>query len=315
MKISICVINKNTEKTIEKSMRTVLNQLDETYEVVIIDESTDNSPKIIEKLRKEFPTILKPYFFSDEPFRSIGAARNQSILLATGQYCIMHIDCDDIWKPYIRYFVEVFFEIEKNYKNSFLLAGHQINMARRDFLLSIGPYQDIRHGEDRDLWMRLAKLGQYMPIEHVAFFERIPLGRKANKIKSIKRIYWSVGDEARGGKTFNDFFKEFFVRHAHLTFSMKLARFIFYPYLFLKNYTFIKESRKSKVKNNLYFDNYSEWNEYKAKHTGTYSQISAIWGFPSSLDFISNPVAKKIFQSKKSDQTIDAIENFCNGVK
>ena len=136
-----------------------------------------------------------------------------------------------------------------------------------------------------------------------------------SQIKSIKRIYWSVGDEARGGKTFNDFFKEFFVRHAHLTFSMKLARFIFYPYLFLKNYTFIKESRKSKVKNNLYFDNYSEWNEYKAKHTGTYSQISAIWGFPSSLDFISNPVAKKIFQSKKSDQTIDAIENFCNGVK
>lgn len=312
MKISICVINKNTEKTIEKSMRSVLNQLDETYEVVIIDESTDNSPKIIEKLRKEFPTILRPYYFSDKPLGSIGAARNKSISLATGQYCIMHIDCDDIWQPYIKYFVEVFFEIEKNYRKKFLLAGHQINMARRDFLLSIGPYQDIKHGEDRDLWMRLAKLGQYMPIDHIAFFERIPLGRKTNKIKTIKRVYWSIEDEAGGGKTFCDFFDEFFEKQAHLTLSIKIARLIFYPYVLFKNYAFINERRRSKANDNLYFDDYNEWNEYKTKHTGTYSQISAIWGFPSSLDFITNPAARKIFQSKRSDQTIDSVNNSSN---
>jgi glycosyltransferase involved in cell wall biosynthesis len=51
MKISICVINKNTEKTLEKSLRSVLNQIDNRFEVVVIDESTDQSPLILRKLQ------------------------------------------------------------------------------------------------------------------------------------------------------------------------------------------------------------------------------------------------------------------------
>lgn len=301
MKISICVINKNSEKTLEKSLRSVLDQIDARFEIVVIDESTDSSPQILKRLEFEYPEKLKSYYYGTKPLKSIGAARNMSITKATGGYCIMHIDCDDIWYPYINYFADVFLEIEKFVKIDFLLAGHQINMAKRDFLLSVGPYQDIKHGEDRDLWMRLAKNGQYMPLDHVAFFRRLPLDNKTNKVKAIKRTYWSVGDEIRGGKKFKDFLSEVFKSFTHLTLSMKLTRLVFFPIakIMFKNLTQIDKS--------LYFENESEWNSYKKRNFGTFSNIASIWGFPKTLDFLSSKSARAIFENKRSDKKIEDI--------
>ena len=307
MKISICVINKNSEKTIEKSLRSVLDQIDNRFEVVVIDESTDDSPQILKKLELEFPDKLKLFLLGTKLLKSIGAARNMSIINASGTYCIMHIDCDDIWYPYINYFADVFLEIEKYVKKDFLLAGHQINMAKRDFLLSVGPYQDIKHGEDRDLWMRLAKRRQYMPIDHVVFFERLPLDNKTNKVKAIKRTYWSVGDEIRGGKKFKGFFSELFEHYVHLTTIMKLLRVFFYPIAKVKYRKFTKRDSSQ------YFESAAEWNSYKKSHSGNFSEIALIWGFPQSLNFLSSKLAQAIFENKRSDKKIEEIliqENF-----
>jgi glycosyltransferase involved in cell wall biosynthesis len=301
MKISICVINKNSEKTIERSLRSVLNQIDDRFEVVVVDESTDDSPEILKKLQREFPDKLKLFFLGTQTMNSIGAARNMSITKATGTYCIMHIDCDDIWFPYINYFADVFLEIEKHVKADFLLAGHQINMARRDFLISVGPYQDIKHGEDRDLWMRLAKKRQYMPIDHVAFFERLPLDNKTNKIKALKRTYWSVGDEIRGGKKFKDFVSELVEQYAHLTNIMKFMRVLFYPIAKIKSRKF------PRLESSQYFENASEWNSYKKRHLGTFSEIALVWGFPQSLNFLSSKSAQEIFESKRAEKKIQEI--------
>jgi glycosyltransferase involved in cell wall biosynthesis len=303
MKISICVINKNSENTINKSLRSVLEQIDERFEVVVIDESTDKSPLILKKLEAEFPNVLKCFFYGNEPLKSIGAARNMSIIKATGTYCIMHIDCDDVWFPYINYFADVFLEIEKFVKDDFLLAGHQINMARRDFLISVGPYQDVKHGEDRDLWMRLAKRKQYMPLDHIPFFERLPLGNKTNKIKAFKRTYWSVGDEIRGGKKFLIFLKEFFGSYSHLSVTMKLLRIFFYPLAKIKYRNLVK------LDNSQYFENTSDWNLYKKEFSGTFSEIAPIWGFPGSLNFLANESARKIFEHRRSDKLYQSLFN------
>jgi glycosyltransferase involved in cell wall biosynthesis len=303
MKISICVINKNSEKTLEKSLRSVLDQIDSRFEIVVIDESTDSSPQILKRLESEYPEKLKSFYYGTQPLKSIGAARNMSITKATGSYCIMHIDCDDIWHPYISYFADVFLEIEKFMKKDFLLAGHQINMARRDFLLSVGPYQDIKHGEDRDLWMRLAKSGQYMPLDHVAFFKRLPLDNKTNKVKAIKRTYWSVGDEIRGGKKFKDLLSEVFKSFTHLTLAMKLSRLVFFPI------AKIKFKNLTQIDKSLYFENESEWNSYKKRNFGTFSNIAPIWGFPKTLDFLSSKSARAIFENKRSDKKIEDIFN------
>lgn len=298
MKISICVINKNSGKTLENALRSVLEQVDERFEVVVIDESTDDSPFILSRLKTEFPDKLKFYLYGTCPLKSIGAARNMSIIKATGNYCIMHIDCDDVWYPFINDFADIFIEIEKNMKKDFLLAGHQINMAKRDFLLSIGPYQDVKSGEDRDLWMRLAKTYQYMPLDHVVFFNRLPLGNRINKTKALKRAYWSVEDEIRGGSKLSDIGAEFFNFQSNRPFLVKLLRVVYYPI------AKILSRNLEKLDESLYFDNTQEWRAYKEKHEGTFLEIASIWGFPKSLDFLTSETARKIFEYKRSQKSI-----------
>jgi glycosyltransferase involved in cell wall biosynthesis len=299
--ISICVVNKNSEKTIEQSLRSVLGQLDDNFEVVVIDESSDMSVEILEQLKKEYPSILKPFYYGKNPLGGVGSARNESIRRASGQYCIIHIDCDDVWEPHIKDFVSVFLEIEKNYNKPFLLAGHQLNMARKDFLLSIGPYQNVKHGEDRDLWMRLAKTNQYMPIDHVVFFERMKLDNIVHKTKAIKRTYWSIGDEIRGGKNFWKTFLEMFQTHPHLSLTMRISRVLFYLPAYFQNRT------NSKIDQSLYFTSSIDWNNYKIAKFGTFIEISKIWGFSSTLDFLHDPVAKEIFLNKRSNLSYQEI--------
>lgn len=299
MKISICVINKNSGKTLESALRSVLEQVDERFEVVVVDESTDDSPLILSRLQKEFPDKLKFYLYAKFPLGSIGAARNMSITKASGNYCIMHIDCDDIWYPFINDFADVYLEIEKSMKKDFLLAGHQINMAKRDFLLSVGPYQDVKHGEDRDLWMRLAKTEQFMPLDHVVFFKRLPLGNKTNKLKALKRAYWSVEDDIRGGIKLKKIASELSNYHSKQPFLVRVFRIVSFP--IAKMLT----RNVEKLAHSQYFDDIQEWREYKEQHQGTLLEIASIWGFPNNLDFLSTEAAREIFLYRRTEKRID----------
>ena len=131
-KYSICVTNKNMERTIEASLKSVLNQLDDRFEMVVVDESTDRSRIILEKLAGEYP-ILRNVFLSRNRRRTIAEARNISVAEAKGDYCLLHIDCDDLWEPYIGEFIKVFHVLDDLVPQDILLVGQQLNMGNRKF--------------------------------------------------------------------------------------------------------------------------------------------------------------------------------------
>jgi glycosyltransferase involved in cell wall biosynthesis len=293
--VSICVINKNTETTIERSLRSVLVQLNEDYEVVIVDESTDGSIEIIKRLMVEYPNRIRLILLSKNSQRGIGFARNVSIKEAKGDYCVMHIDCDDVWQPHISDFCSVFFQIESALGSQFLLAGHQINMARREFLLTLGPYREVEHGEDRDLWMRLAKRDQYIPIDHVAFFSRLPLSRSVNIGKALRRTIWGVRDEVRKGSRIGQYFSDLSIKKGSLAWNLRLARLLIYPYARFTSLLL------SKFDPNDYFMNVSEWNDYKARNFGTFREIAKLRGFSGELDFFKSDLAKAIFSRRRGE--------------
>ncbi len=161
---SICICNYNMASTLERALLSVLDQVDERFEVVVVDDgSTDNSVFLLRRLQEQYPA-LRLVTLSRVPSRKLGKTRNISIQEARGKYVLLHIDCDDITAPYIEDFVEVYHQIEAAIGGDFLLAGHPINMGGRDFLLDHGPYRNIYRGEDRDLWMRLASEGKYIPL-------------------------------------------------------------------------------------------------------------------------------------------------------
>ena len=56
-KYSICITNMNMEATIETALTSVLDQLDDTYEMVVVDESTDGSRQVLLKMQSKYQNL------------------------------------------------------------------------------------------------------------------------------------------------------------------------------------------------------------------------------------------------------------------
>lgn len=88
-KFSIVIPNYNNGQYLEKCLNSVLNQTYKNYEIIFIDDmSEDNSLEIANRLLKKHKVLKVPYK------KYNGGTRNIGIMEATGDY-IMCIDSDD----------------------------------------------------------------------------------------------------------------------------------------------------------------------------------------------------------------------------
>lgn len=88
-KFSIIIPNYNNGKYLEKCLNSVLNQTYKNYEIIFVDDmSEDNSLEIANKMLKGHKVLKVPYK------KYNGGTRNIGIMEATGDY-IMCIDSDD----------------------------------------------------------------------------------------------------------------------------------------------------------------------------------------------------------------------------
>lgn len=88
-KFSIIIPNYNNGKYLEKCLNSVLNQTYKNYEIIFVDDmSEDNSLEIANKMLKAHKVLKVPYK------KYNGGTRNIGIMEATGDY-IMCIDSDD----------------------------------------------------------------------------------------------------------------------------------------------------------------------------------------------------------------------------
>lgn len=91
LKFTVAVCSYNIEKYIERAIKSVLNQEYENYEIIVVDDcSQDNTAEIIKKYENN-----KLKFFSTEKNSGTAAAsRNIAIEKANGEY-IIFLDGDD----------------------------------------------------------------------------------------------------------------------------------------------------------------------------------------------------------------------------
>ena len=103
-------------ETLNSSLESVLNQVDDNYEVIVIDDgSADNSVDKLLSLKEKYSNLRVIPLLRDSR-RKLGETRNISIRAARGKYVILHIDTDDIWEPYINSFAKIYHELEKDWK-------------------------------------------------------------------------------------------------------------------------------------------------------------------------------------------------------
>ena len=95
-KISIIMPIFNTEKYIERSFKSILNQTMDLndIEVIMVDDcSTDKTCEIVQTFSEKDPRIK---LLRQEKNAGAGAARTRAMRASTGRF-IAYLDADDIW--------------------------------------------------------------------------------------------------------------------------------------------------------------------------------------------------------------------------
>ena len=258
--------------TLRESLISVLKQITDEFEVIVVDDgSNDNSKEILKELSDEYEK-LNVYYLENDKNRLLGNTRNVSILNARGQWCIFHIDTDDLIGPHIIEFVQVIEALDSKTSKDYLFSGQQIHMARRDFLLSHGPFKNIYRGEDRDLYQRLSFTNQWITLNHKRFIFRIASQKK----KLIKKSIWNEWDQMVTDLQMSPipfkYLKNSLIRITQIGFKRILFRF------FCVIPSFFVAKRRGVFLTDDRINDYAQFAKYREENTKTLSEWQSFLG-------------------------------------
>ena len=215
--ISIVMPAYNCEKYIEDSIKSVINQTYKHWELIVLDDgSEDNTINIINGLAAQDERIK---FYQNDKNQGVSATRNRGIALAQGEW-IAFLDSDDMWQKEklqkqmsLKEKVKAEFvftgsayinEIGESYKGIFevptqvdykKLRTHNVIscssvLVKKKFFENIKMEKDDMH-EDYAVWLRILKQGvrAYAVNEPLLIYRISRNSKSGNKFKTIEMTY------------------------------------------------------------------------------------------------------------------------------
>jgi glycosyltransferase involved in cell wall biosynthesis len=182
IKYSICITNYNTADTIERAISSILSQIDDTYEIVIVDsKSTDESPILAEEFIRK--SDIKFKIISKKCSR--GRGRQLALENSTGEYILAQIDMDDVLAPRA---ISSAVNLYHKYYEGMYAWFHGLSICTRDLLKEVGGWEDLQWREDRLLWFRMAQINKLVlvPFELRTYVD--PSGTRLGKRSMQERI-------------------------------------------------------------------------------------------------------------------------------
>lgn len=167
VKYSICSCHYNMVDTVELSLKSITRQVDDDFEVVVVDDgSDDGSLKVLREL-DEKEDLLSLHELKPDEDRRLGETRNISIEKADGDYVMPQFDMDDFYiYGVIEDFIKIYHVLEDVIRHKFYLFGPNMKMAQRELLMEIPYDNDMPYPmEDRDLWDRLIDEGKFIGVQ------------------------------------------------------------------------------------------------------------------------------------------------------
>jgi glycosyltransferase involved in cell wall biosynthesis len=179
-KYSICITHYNNVQTVEQSLLSILEQIDERFEVVVVDQgSTDGSLAILERLAGE-----KRIMLYHQKVHNRGMGRQLAFEMSTGDCIVSQVDMDDVYQPVLGRIVSTYDEVlpEKVLRVVSERKRGAVTIAPRDFLKETGGWPDLDYLEDRWIWGRATERDIYR-------WARFPLYSKITESRE-KRSFW-----------------------------------------------------------------------------------------------------------------------------
>jgi glycosyltransferase involved in cell wall biosynthesis len=231
-KFSICICNRNMQDTLGISIASILVQIDERFEVVVVDDgSSDRSLSILEDFQSNYSNF-KYFSLPSDKSRKLGITRNISIEKALGDWVILHLDADDVVGEGLIDFVEDVLKIHSVDSTPILYSGHQIHMAPREWLLSFGPYRNLYRLEDRDLYQRLIPGEQWRILKHKPFINRLIRDRRSILRKTVHDAFDHLVSDSRYRANFLEALGKEFSRKTGKKPLLKFYRIFLLPFAF-----------------------------------------------------------------------------------
>ena len=126
-KFSIVLPIYNVEKYLDKSIKSVLNQTEHDYEIILVDdESPDNCPAICDAYAEKYDFIRVVH----QRNADLAGARNAGLAVASGKY-IFFLDSDDTIQP-----------------DTFAYFNKIINEIGEDVEIIASEFQNVKLGEE-----------------------------------------------------------------------------------------------------------------------------------------------------------------------
>jgi glycosyltransferase involved in cell wall biosynthesis len=159
-KYSICITSHNSVETLNDSLDSILGQIDDSFEVVVVDaHSGDGSERVL----KEYQEEGKIRLISKKCSR--GQGRQIALENAYGDYIVSHIDMDDVYRQELLKLV-AFYHAKCEGKVMVAISSpgdwtQNVTIGPRDLITKIGGWRDLQYGDDWDLWSRAALSSNY----------------------------------------------------------------------------------------------------------------------------------------------------------
>jgi glycosyltransferase involved in cell wall biosynthesis len=184
--------------TVEDSLNSILQQIDDQYEVIVVDaKSTDGSLEILQEFNERGDIRLIV-----EEGCKIGEGWNIGVEAAKGQYVMPKLDMDDrYYDGVIPDFVGLFHQLEEQLDFNFFLNGHGINICKKSLYQDVGGFKDLVV-EDNDFFRRLLAQDKLIRLEHDPVCEKH--GHEKGLQGLLERDYWSKYSEIRSGQSLKD---------------------------------------------------------------------------------------------------------------
>jgi glycosyltransferase involved in cell wall biosynthesis len=226
--ISIIIPVYNGEKTIQKTIESVLQQTFKDFEIILInDGSQDSTLDVINNIKDE---RLRVFSY---PNAGVSTSRNRGLALARGEF-ISFLDADDLWTPdkletqlkalqnNLQAAVAYSWSDWIDESGQFLRSGGHITvngkvfeqllvrdfiesgsnpLIRRQALNEVGDFEpSVTPAEDWDMWLRLAVRYEFVAVPCVQILYRIsPLTAsfnvwkmEAGSLRTIERAFARV---------------------------------------------------------------------------------------------------------------------------
>jgi glycosyltransferase involved in cell wall biosynthesis len=174
--------------TIRESLGSVVEHIPDDYEIVIVDESDDESREIIDELEIDNPLTT---VYGDD--LGLSRSRNLAVEKASGEIVITHVDMDDWYDSrYFEPFVELYVRIrEARDGQDVFFACPNFNITNREAYLERYQLKDLPIGVgERDYRWRVVMSDELIRVtvdETVS--KRLKLSDRKNILSRAKRAF------------------------------------------------------------------------------------------------------------------------------